>query len=141
MGTYPTTPSLVLSSGEDLQKHLNANKEKLIGKAILDKFGTDLPFLPKVSLKKKHTHDIQSGRQDLTSTRSSQSPKPSPFKSTQTNNLPPNSTKKTPLNSATQTTSLKSPSLYPNSKSLLAGNLFPISNIYSPASQSSNPHI
>lgn len=49
MGTYPTTPSLVLSSGEDLQKHLNANKEKLIGKAILEKFGTDLPFLPKVS--------------------------------------------------------------------------------------------
>jgi mannose-6-phosphate isomerase len=47
-GTYPTTPSLVLSSGEDLQKHLNANKEKLIGKPILSKFGTDLPYLPKV---------------------------------------------------------------------------------------------
>ncbi|KAI9735726.1 MAG: hypothetical protein M1818_006334 [Claussenomyces sp. TS43310] len=37
MGTYPTTPSLILSSGEDLQKHLNANKEKLIGKPILSK--------------------------------------------------------------------------------------------------------
>ncbi|TVY73579.1 Mannose-6-phosphate isomerase [Lachnellula suecica] len=47
-GTYPTTPSLVLSSGEDLQKHLNANKDKLIGKPILDKFGEDLPFLPKI---------------------------------------------------------------------------------------------
>ncbi|TVY53141.1 Mannose-6-phosphate isomerase [Lachnellula cervina] len=47
-GTYPTTPSLVLSSGEDLQKHLNANKEKLIGKPILEKFGTDLPYLPKI---------------------------------------------------------------------------------------------
>jgi len=48
MGTYPTTPSKILSSGEDLQEYLNANKEKLIGKAILDKFGTDLPYLPKI---------------------------------------------------------------------------------------------
>lgn len=48
MGTYPTTPSLVLSTGQDLQKHINANKEKLIGKPILDKFGEDLPYLPKV---------------------------------------------------------------------------------------------
>jgi mannose-6-phosphate isomerase len=44
MGTYPTTPSMILSSGEDLQKHINANKEKLIGKPILSKFGSDLPF-------------------------------------------------------------------------------------------------
>ncbi len=48
MGTYPELPSSVLSSGEDLQRVLNANKEKLIGKPVLDKFGTDLPFLPKV---------------------------------------------------------------------------------------------
>jgi mannose-6-phosphate isomerase len=32
MGMYPTTPSLVLSTGEGLQKLINANKEKLIGK-------------------------------------------------------------------------------------------------------------
>ncbi|KAN0113011.1 mannose-6-phosphate isomerase [Hyaloscypha variabilis] len=48
MGTYPTTPSLVLATGEDLQKHINANKGKLIGKHILNKFGVDLPFLPKI---------------------------------------------------------------------------------------------
>jgi hypothetical protein len=48
MGTYPTTPSLALGTGEDLQKHINANKEKLIGKPILNKFGADLPYLPKV---------------------------------------------------------------------------------------------
>ena len=47
-GTYPTTPSLVLSSGEDLQKHLNSHKEQLIGRPILNKFGADLPYLPKV---------------------------------------------------------------------------------------------
>lgn len=48
-GTYPTLPSSVLSTGENLQDVLNANKDKLIGKTVLDKFGTDLPFLPKVS--------------------------------------------------------------------------------------------
>ncbi|KAF7895437.1 uncharacterized protein EAF01_009399 [Botrytis porri] len=48
MGTYPTTPSLILSNGKDLQEHLNANKEKLIGKPTLDKFGADLPYLPKI---------------------------------------------------------------------------------------------
>ncbi|OCK73441.1 phosphomannose isomerase type I [Lepidopterella palustris CBS 459.81] len=48
MGTYPTTPSFVLSSGEKLQDVLNANKEKLIGRKVLSKYGSDLPFLPKI---------------------------------------------------------------------------------------------
>jgi len=48
MGTYPTTPSYVLSTGENLQDVLNANKEKLIGTTVLNKFGADLPFLPKI---------------------------------------------------------------------------------------------
>ncbi|KAF1810063.1 phosphomannose isomerase type I [Eremomyces bilateralis CBS 781.70] len=48
MGTYPTTPSYVLSSGENLQDLLNANKEKLIGKTVLEKYGADLPFLSKI---------------------------------------------------------------------------------------------
>jgi mannose-6-phosphate isomerase len=49
MGTYPTTPSSILATGEDLQQVINANKEKLIGKPVLSKFGANLPFLPKVS--------------------------------------------------------------------------------------------
>lgn len=48
MGTYPELPSYVLKTGENLQDVLNANKEKLIGKKVLDKFGSDLPFLPKI---------------------------------------------------------------------------------------------
>lgn len=48
MGTYPTSPSYVLSTGENLQDVINANAEKLVGKKVLDKFGKDLPFLPKV---------------------------------------------------------------------------------------------
>ncbi|KAL6243485.1 hypothetical protein RBB50_009477 [Rhinocladiella similis] len=47
-GTYPELPSYSLKAGEDLQDILNANKEKLIGKTVLDKFGADLPFLPKI---------------------------------------------------------------------------------------------
>lgn len=48
MGTYPELPSYVLKTGENLQDVLNANKEQLIGKTVLDKFGADLPFLPKI---------------------------------------------------------------------------------------------
>ena len=48
MGTYPELPSYVLKTGENLQDVLNANKEKLIGKQVLSKFGADLPFLPKI---------------------------------------------------------------------------------------------
>jgi hypothetical protein len=50
MGTHPTTPSLALSSGEDLQKHIKANEDKLVGKPILNSFGVDLLYLPKVLL-------------------------------------------------------------------------------------------
>ena len=32
MSTYSTPPLLVLSTNENLQKHINANKEKLMGK-------------------------------------------------------------------------------------------------------------
>lgn len=48
MGTYPELPSHVLETDELLQDVLNANKEQLIGKQVLSKFGTDLPFLPKI---------------------------------------------------------------------------------------------
>ncbi len=48
MGTYPVIPSHLLSTGENLQDVINANAEKLVGKTVLDKFGKDLPFLPKV---------------------------------------------------------------------------------------------
>jgi mannose-6-phosphate isomerase len=47
-GTYPELPSTILSSGENLQDYLNEHSEALIGKNILNKFGKDLPFLPKV---------------------------------------------------------------------------------------------
>jgi mannose-6-phosphate isomerase len=48
MSTYPKLQSYVLSTGETFQDVLNAHKEKLIGKTVLKKFETDLPFLPKV---------------------------------------------------------------------------------------------
>ena len=48
MGTYPTTPSYVMGTDKLLQDVLNEHKEELIGKTVLDKYGPDLPFLPKV---------------------------------------------------------------------------------------------
>ncbi|KAH8747320.1 RmlC-like cupin domain-containing protein [Diaporthe sp. PMI_573] len=48
MGTYPTTPSYILSSGEDLQQYLNAHQQDLIGEKVLAKYGADLSFLPKI---------------------------------------------------------------------------------------------
>ena len=48
MGTYPSLPSRLLSNGEELQKHLDENAERLIGEKVLNKFGKDLPFIPKI---------------------------------------------------------------------------------------------
>jgi len=47
MGTYPTTPSRVRSTGELLSEHLKKNPE-LVGQSICDRYGPDIPFLPKV---------------------------------------------------------------------------------------------
>ncbi len=49
MGTYPTLPSYVKSTGEDLQDVLDRHSNELIGEKVINKFGhTKLPFLPKV---------------------------------------------------------------------------------------------
>ena len=47
MGTYPSNPSYVLSTGEPLADFLKKNPQ-LIGKSAQDKWGTELPFLPKI---------------------------------------------------------------------------------------------
>ncbi|TKA68239.1 hypothetical protein B0A55_10031 [Friedmanniomyces simplex] len=49
MGTYPTLPSYVASTGEDLQDLLDKHADELVGKQVVEKFGhSKLPFLPKV---------------------------------------------------------------------------------------------
>ncbi|KAL1989233.1 hypothetical protein VTN96DRAFT_3780 [Rasamsonia emersonii] len=47
MGTYPSVLSYVLSTGEPLGDFLKKNPD-LLGKSVVDKFGPDLPFLPKI---------------------------------------------------------------------------------------------
>lgn len=48
MGTYPTLPSYVLETGQDLQEVLDQNQH-LIGDNVIKKFGhTKVPYLPKV---------------------------------------------------------------------------------------------
>jgi len=48
MGTYPTLPSYLLETGENLQDVLDKNPDKLIGKKVIDRYGTKLPYLPKI---------------------------------------------------------------------------------------------
>ncbi|KAL3466036.1 RmlC-like cupin domain-containing protein [Aspergillus heterothallicus] len=47
MGTYPTVPARVLCTGETLEHYLKRNPE-VVGDSVRQKFGTGLPFLPKV---------------------------------------------------------------------------------------------
>ncbi|KAJ9609779.1 hypothetical protein H2200_006107 [Cladophialophora chaetospira] len=47
-GTYPELPAYSLKTGQDLQEILKEQKDKLIGKKVHDRFGADLPFLPKI---------------------------------------------------------------------------------------------
>lgn len=49
MGSYPTLPSHVLSTDENLQDVLNRHSSELIGSTVLHKFNqSSLPFLPKI---------------------------------------------------------------------------------------------
>ncbi|KAF5863639.1 hypothetical protein ETB97_009572 [Aspergillus alliaceus] len=47
MGTYPTVPSRLLSTGELLSDYLKKNPH-LVGQQVLDKYGPEIPFLPKI---------------------------------------------------------------------------------------------
>ncbi|KAE8382940.1 RmlC-like cupin domain-containing protein [Aspergillus bertholletiae] len=47
MGTYPTVPSRILATGELLSDYLK-NNPQLVGKSVLDKYGPEIPFLPKI---------------------------------------------------------------------------------------------
>ena len=48
MGDYPVQPAKSLKTGEELQKIVDENKEELLGKDVMRKFGGVLPFLPKI---------------------------------------------------------------------------------------------
>lgn len=55
LGTYPTNPSHVLSTGELLADYLKKNPQ-LVGKAVMDRWGPEIPYLPKVSSKHLYFH-------------------------------------------------------------------------------------
>ncbi|CAG8909413.1 unnamed protein product [Penicillium egyptiacum] len=46
MGTYPKNPSCLLSTGEQLGEYLKKHPE-LVGKSVHDRWGPEIPFLPK----------------------------------------------------------------------------------------------
>ncbi|KAJ5996323.1 hypothetical protein N7522_007983 [Penicillium canescens] len=47
MGTYPSNPSYLLSTGEHLGEYLKKNPQ-LVGKSVHDRWGPEIPFLPKI---------------------------------------------------------------------------------------------
>ncbi|OJD31799.1 phosphomannose isomerase type i [Diplodia corticola] len=47
-GTYPELPAYVLETGENLQDFINKTPDELMGTIVIQKFGQDLPYLPKV---------------------------------------------------------------------------------------------
>lgn len=63
MGDYPTLPAKDLKTGKELHQVVEENKEQLLGRNCIDKFGGVLPFLPKVrfGLPNRSTHIAQSG--------------------------------------------------------------------------------
>ena len=48
MGDYPVQPAKSLKTGEELHKIVDEDKERLLGKNVMSKFGGVLPFLPKI---------------------------------------------------------------------------------------------
>ena len=48
MGDYPVLPAKSLETGEELHKVVDENKEQLLGKNCIEKFGGVVPFLPKI---------------------------------------------------------------------------------------------
>lgn len=47
-GDYPDFPARKLDTGELLKDVLDANREQLLGKKVIEKYDAQLPFLPKV---------------------------------------------------------------------------------------------
>ncbi|KAJ5096025.1 hypothetical protein NUU61_005381 [Penicillium alfredii] len=47
MGTYPSNPSYLLPTGQLLADYLKKNPQ-LVGKSVLDRWGPEIPFLPKI---------------------------------------------------------------------------------------------
>ncbi|KAJ5362588.1 hypothetical protein N7541_003432 [Penicillium brevicompactum] len=47
LGTYPSNPSYLLSTGEHLGEYLKKNPQ-LVGKSVHDRWGPEIPFLPKI---------------------------------------------------------------------------------------------
>ncbi|KAL8758539.1 MAG: hypothetical protein Q9184_003892 [Pyrenodesmia sp. 2 TL-2023] len=48
MGDYPAVPAKDLKTGKELHQVVNENQEQLLGRNCIDKFGRELPFLPKI---------------------------------------------------------------------------------------------
>lgn len=96
MGTHPSCPSKLLSSGEDLKAYVKAHPE-LLGDKVVEKFGDDLPFLfkvPPLSPEKTATRPPKLMYRKISLARSSQFAKHSLSRRTRTRSLLRNCTRK-----------------------------------------------
>lgn len=116
-GDYPDFPARVLKTGELLADHLQKNKQALLGDKVIKNLDGQLPFLPKASHPRAH---MARPSANITN-RSCPSAKRSPSRSTPTKTWPRNYTSKTRTTSQTPTTSPRSPSPCPSSRSSPAG--------------------
>jgi mannose-6-phosphate isomerase len=48
LGTHPSNPSYLISTGEYLGEYLKKNPQ-LVGKSVHNRWGPEIPFLPKAS--------------------------------------------------------------------------------------------
>ena len=79
MGTYPSNPSYLLSTGEQLGDYIKKNPQ-LVGKSVLDRWGPEIPFLPKVRRTEnlpKEYHSSNAGYLDPLLRQSTTAPNPS----------------------------------------------------------------
>lgn len=105
MGTYPSLPSRLLSNGEELQKHLDENAERLIGEKVLNKFGKDLPFIPKILSIAK----VRAIKVEIEEHKTNKQPRRCPSKSTLTKTSPPSCTRRIRKSSPTAIISRRLP--------------------------------
>lgn len=136
-GDYPDFPARKLDTGELLKDVLERHKEELLGKKVIEEFGGQLPYLPKVS-RARVFHGTRTGvsANELyyTPTRSCQSPRHCRSRSTPTRTWRASCTRRTRATSRIRTTSPRSRWPSESSRSSRASSRSRRSNPYSSSS-------
>lgn len=63
-GDYPDFPARKLDTGELLSDVIQRNKEQLLGQKIIEKFGDQLPYLPKVRTDREYLGEYTGSQEE-----------------------------------------------------------------------------